>query len=173
MKVQIVSNTVQKFNGESYYFCGNYFQRKGRRLHREVWKHHNGEIPKGYHVHHIDGDRTNNQIENLKLMLAKDHMSKHNNTPERKEFSRKAIENARTYASKWHGSSEGIDYHSKLGKENWKKRKMNTYVCTECGKTFQTKHVYGEDQNRFCHQNCRARYGHRKRKAEQSENQKH
>ncbi len=26
-----------------------------KRLHRVVWQHHKGEIPKGYHIHHVDG----------------------------------------------------------------------------------------------------------------------
>ena len=69
MEVKVISNTVQKFNGESYYLCGQYFQRKGKRLHRTVWEFHNGTIPKGYHVHHKDGNRSNNAIENLTLML--------------------------------------------------------------------------------------------------------
>ena len=45
MEVHVVSATAQRFNGQTYYLCGDYFQRKGRRLHRAVWEYHNGEIP--------------------------------------------------------------------------------------------------------------------------------
>jgi len=34
-------------------------------------------IPKGYHVHHIDEDVTNDSIENLKLMVSKEHSQLH------------------------------------------------------------------------------------------------
>jgi len=37
------------------------------RLHRIVWVYHNGDIPSGKFVDHIDGDKSNNRIENLRL----------------------------------------------------------------------------------------------------------
>lgn len=158
MEVQVISSTVQKFNGVSYYKCGNYFQRKGVRLHREVWKHHNGDIPDGYDIHHEDGDSSNNDISNLKLMCRHDHHSMHMKTDERIERSKEAIEIARKKACEWHGSDAGKEYHSKLGKANWKKREAIAYTCTYCGKEFHTKHIYGENQNRFCHNNCKSAY---------------
>ena len=36
--------------------------------HRLVWVMHNGQIPEGLEIDHIDGDRTNNRIENLRLV---------------------------------------------------------------------------------------------------------
>jgi hypothetical protein len=35
------------------------------RYHRLVWESENGAVPSGWHVHHIDGVKTNNSIENL------------------------------------------------------------------------------------------------------------
>ena len=34
-------------------------------LHREIWRDHFGPIPDGHHIHHIDGNPDNNDIENL------------------------------------------------------------------------------------------------------------
>lgn len=45
--------------------------------HRLVWKIHNGEIPKGMDVHHIDGNKSNNNIENLELVSKEEHAKKH------------------------------------------------------------------------------------------------
>lgn len=45
--------------------------------HRIVWKRHNGPIPKGMHVHHKDGDRLNNVIENLELVDGTEHTRMH------------------------------------------------------------------------------------------------
>lgn len=37
------------------------------RAHRIIWELHNGEIPEGMLIDHIDGDVSNNKIENLRL----------------------------------------------------------------------------------------------------------
>lgn len=169
MEVQKISSTVQKFNGESYYRCGEYFQRKGKRLHRTVWEYHYGEIPSGYHIHHADKDKANNAIENLELVCGSDHLRRHMQAPERIEKSRRSIGVAREAASEWHGSPEGWEFHSKLGRENWEKRQIHTYTCDFCGKEFQTKYVYPKGSNHFCHPNCKAKYRTRRLKNESKE----
>ena len=169
MEVQVISNTAQKFNGETYYLCGHYYQRKGKRLHRAVWEYHNGDIPKGYHIHHKDGDRTHNGIDNLALVYGRDHLSEHMNDPERAAQSRQSFKAAKEAACKWHGSEEGRAYHSKLGKENWEKRSVQTYTCSFCGKEFQTKHIYAEGWNHFCHPNCKAKFRTRRLRNENKE----
>ena len=158
MEVQVISDTVQRFNGVSYYKCGFYFQKKGKRLHREVWEYHNGEIPKGYHIHHKDGDRSNNSIDNLALVLGKDHLSGHMSDELRKENARQVIKKAIAAAPEWHRSEEGRQWHSQHGKEAWENRTLNTYTCVQCGKTFQTKNVYGNNVNCFCSNNCKSAY---------------
>lgn len=157
MEVKIISSTVQKFNGESFYLCGQYFQRKGKRLHRTVWEYHNGEIPKGYHVHHIDGNRSNNMLENLALMRGRDHLSGHMSSDERRKQSRITVRKAIAAAPAWHKSKEGFDWHSQKAKAYWESAPMNEYVCTYCGKTYQTRNV-SHKGNHFCHANCRAAY---------------
>lgn len=158
MEVQVISNTVQKFNGESFYLCGFYYQHKGKRLHRAVWKYHNGTIPKGYHVHHKDGNRNNNDISNLVLMQGSAHLSEHMSKEERKAKSREDIKAAIAEAPKWHRSKEGKEWHSKNGKEAWEHREYRTYICTYCGKEYQTKFVYPKGSNHFCHNNCKAAF---------------
>lgn len=44
---------------KKYYYC-----------HRVVWEMHNGQIPEGLMIDHIDGDRSNNNLENLRLVSA-------------------------------------------------------------------------------------------------------
>jgi len=34
-------------------------------------------IPKGYEVHHIDGDRQNNRLDNLELLTIEEHAKRH------------------------------------------------------------------------------------------------
>lgn len=44
-----------------------------KRIHRLVAEHFIGEIPKGYHVHHKDGNRQNNRVDNLEIIHPKKH----------------------------------------------------------------------------------------------------
>lgn len=150
MEVQIISDTIQKFDGVSYYFCGNYFQRKGVRLHRKVWEAHNGAIPEGYHVHHKDENRKNNEIENLELLPAKDHLSRHMSKEGRKARSREDIKVAREAADKWHGSDAGREWHSKHGAELWKDKPYYTRTCDWCGREYQTRELGHRTGQHFC-----------------------
>lgn len=47
------------------------------KAHILVWEHFRGPLPAGYVVHHIDGDRLNNDIENLQAMTASEHAILH------------------------------------------------------------------------------------------------
>lgn len=149
MEVQVISNTIQKFNGESYYLCGAYFQRKGKRLHREVWIYHNGEIPKGFHVHHVDGNIANNSIENLQLIEGSKHLSYHMRCENRKEQSRESVKKAIAKAPEWHHSKAGAEWHSKQSKQTWEHIPYKTVRCAWCGCEFQSRDV-GHKGDRYC-----------------------
>lgn len=45
--------------------------------HRLVWEQHHGELPDGWIVHHLNGDRIDNRIENLHAMPADEHLALH------------------------------------------------------------------------------------------------
>lgn len=45
--------------------------------HRKVWFDAHGEIPTGHHVHHINGDKTDNRLENLEVKAPSDHHRDH------------------------------------------------------------------------------------------------
>ena len=47
------------------------------RIHRRVWIEHHGAIPKGKHIHHIDGNKRNNSIDNLICVSAIMHHATH------------------------------------------------------------------------------------------------
>lgn len=149
---QIVSETVQMFNGEPFYLCGSYFQHRGKRLHRVVWEHYNGEIPQGFHVHHKDGDRANNAIENLELMDGKAHCRLHSDNEPNKSRLRAMGVAGREAAIGWH--------HSEAGREQGRKNAhflhdhpAQLLVCEHCGATYETKRLSG---SRFCSNACKA-----------------
>lgn len=158
MKPIQISETIQEFDGEKYYLCGMYFQHKGKRLHREVWKRQHGEIPSGNHIHHKDGNRANNNIANLECVTASEHESQHNSDIKLRPMKMKAIKMAQDAARAWHGTDEGKEWHSKHSKESWVNRKPQTYECSHCGKEYQTIYVYPKESNHFCSNNCKSAF---------------
>ena len=157
--VEIITEKKQRFLGEDYYLCGFYFQRNGKRLHRAVYEYYKGKIPQGFHVHHIDGDRTNNGIENLELLQKGDHSRLHMQQPERKKDAQRAIKIAIEAAKAWHGSQAGYEWHRKHYEQC--KDKLHTkkiFTCECCGKEFEAEDV---GTNKFCSKNCKAM--HRRR----------
>ena len=49
----------------------------GKSLHRLIFEDFYGEIPRDYHIHHKDGNRSNNCILNLQLIRKDKHNSLH------------------------------------------------------------------------------------------------
>jgi hypothetical protein len=45
---------------------------------RKIWEEYNQrKIPKGYHIHHIDGNHDNNDPLNLECLSAEEHWQRH------------------------------------------------------------------------------------------------
>ena len=149
---------VQIFLEKEYklYKGERYFSRGFKRLHRVVWEHYNGKIPKGYDIHHVDGDTTNNDIKNLNLVSRSLHArySGKKRFAENKEwfekFHKKGIEKAKD----WHKSEEGRKWHVEHGKKAWRNREYRPLNCQVCGKEYFTRHG---GVSKYCHNNCKAK----------------
>ena len=161
LKVEVLSENNQNFDGEKFYRYGaqKYFVKPKRKptayLHRAVWIRHHGDIPDGYHVHHKDGDRANNQIENLELLTPKEHIHHHfdKDPVGRAEKRDKGLELAREAARDWHKSEEGLEWHRMRG-EAMSGPKPRTVPCTcqYCGTAFMATRTAI-----FCSKNCKVR----------------
>ena len=69
-------NGHQRTDGYIQITSGPY---KGKLLHRLIYEEVYGSIPKGYTIHHIDGDKTNNNPSNLMLLTKSNHHKLHFN----------------------------------------------------------------------------------------------
>lgn len=127
-----------------------------KRLHRVVYEYYNGEIPKGYEIHHIDQNKENNDISNLKLVSKKEHIKIHKEllTEEQKQWKRNNLnEKARPEAIKWHKSKEGKEWHKEQYKKSLGNRKEIEFVCEYCGNKYKTIKCAN---NKFCSNKCKS-----------------
>ena len=156
MKVSIISSSKQQFNGINYWkdkSTGYYknAQHKPYSLHRTVWEFHNGKIPKGYVIDHIDRDRNNNQIENLRLATSSEN--NHNVAQSEIERRREWASRIRPLTKEWHKSEAGREWHRLHGIECYNKRKPIVKICAHCGKEYTTTKY--STNARFCGNNCK------------------
>ena len=124
-------------------------------LHRFVWEENNGVIPKGYEIHHIDFDKSNNHISNLMLVDKKTHLEIHSKslTDEQRQFRRNNMNNVvRPKAIEWHKSKEGLEWHKKHYQECLKESKPKMKkICVFCGSEF-----IGYSNSNYCSNKCKS-----------------
>lgn len=61
-------------NNSGYYKLTNSFTKENCYIHREVAKLFIGNIPEGYIVNHIDGNKLNNSVYNLEIISQRDNI---------------------------------------------------------------------------------------------------
>ena len=153
---------VQQFNGVRFYrkpngyYKADWKKHRGIYMHRFVWESIKGPIQPGFHIHHKDGNRSNNAIENLELISHSEHSRLH--YAERKETDPNwwlnGAEQRQAGARQWHQSTEGRAWHSKHGKESWKDREILSRNCDHCGTEYQYLAGSLKNGTGFCGKNC-------------------
>jgi hypothetical protein len=153
LSVTVISSTCQEFLGKRYYLCGKYYQHKGKRLHVAVWTHLHGPVPKGWHVHHVDTDRSNNRPDNLEAKPKAAHLSDHM-TPERRAAASAWAAVIRPMTAAWHRSEAGKAWHSANARRAWAKREPVRRACDHCGAAFES--ITHRSSDRFCSNKCKS-----------------
>jgi hypothetical protein len=126
------------------------------RAHQWVWKNIHKIIPKGYHIHHINDDKSDNTIENLELIKGSRHLSLHMQDPDRKESARNMADKYRHLTKEWHASEEGRHWHRiHAAKNNFGKWDPLDYKCEVCYKDFKSKKI---SRVRFCSNACKSKF---------------
>lgn len=163
-----MAEKYQYFNGVRFVrddktgYYGGYTNGRKIRMHRYVWEFYNGEIPKGYHIHHIDRDKSNNDISNLQIMSTKEHCELHSNENVANNYDaiKENMDNIRPLASEWHGSEEGHEWH----KQHYESMRDKLYVredmvCEFCGEHFEGL----PNHSKFCSNKCKSAWRRRER----------
>lgn len=129
-------------------------------LHREIWKDTFGAIPEGHHVHHKDGDTSNNALSNLECIPSSEHYAAHREERRARGKSEKhlaLLEKIRPLTKEWHASKDGIKWHKDhYQKSLGDKRKAVPTKCIECGVAFMVDALCFA-RTKFCGGTCRAR----------------
>lgn len=70
----IIDGLKFTINKDGYYECTTIDRLM---LHNYIWEKSNGKIPIGYEIHHIDGCKINNNLNNLNLLTPSQHTKLH------------------------------------------------------------------------------------------------
>lgn len=117
---------------------------KQQLLHRDIWESANGRpVPQGWHVHHLDHDKSNNDPGNLHALSAGEHSALHG--PDRG----------------W--AAWDADTRSEQRRLDWERREPTARTCLNCGGEY-----YSTGQRaKYCNADCREAYNHDKRREQQ------
>lgn len=143
---------------KGYYLARNPNTGKPIWMHQYVWMYYNGNIPSGYHIHHKDRNRANNDISNLELIESHLHLKKHNSTIEHREKSRLLVKNyMQPAAIAWHKSKAGREWHKKHFEATMRQKfdEKVEFICAYCGKPYLSS-VLMRNRSKFCSPNCKA-----------------
>lgn len=168
MEYEVITERSIKFNGRKYSLKENgyYYNCTTRRhLHQAVWEYHNGPIPDGYQIHHIDFNKENNDISNLACLSVKEHAAIHKDalTDGQRQWKRDNLrENALPKATEWHKSEEGREWHRQHAKKMAEDgtsafTKIVTLTCDNCGKQYEGKNT-NHHGHHFCSNNCKSAF---------------
>lgn len=154
----VMLDGIRFYPSSQGYWVGSVAPKKIKRMHIYVWEKHNGPVPKGYLVHHIDGNKGNNSIENLRLVTRGEHASIH--SPDFADENRSLLAaHARPAAIEWHKSESGRAWHkeqyAKTIGDKWDD--TVTKNCEVCGKPFQCPSLVAY-KSRFCSNNCKSQF---------------
>lgn len=126
------------------------------RAHRWVWINIHGKIPKGYHIHHKNKDKSDNRIKNLELLERSRHLSIHSLEPCNVERSRKWMDEIRPLTKEWHRSEEGRTWHKLHAiKNKFGKNDPKNYLCQCCGTSFESTKI---SRTYFCSNACKSKF---------------
>lgn len=123
----------------------------GRRqwLHRYTYEREVGAIPEGCHVHHKNGDRDNNEIENLACLEGAAHRREHLSDATARGRTPESL--ARLAEMRWLAASARRGLY--VGPRKQRKGLVRKVVCNTCRTEFELKKT-DSDRTVYCSEKC-------------------
>lgn len=146
--IEQVDENHQRFNGVTYTKDCNGHYRVTANVHRDIWEYYNGEIPDGYHIHHVDEDKNNNAVENLQCLSKSEHQALHMQTSDRHE-KRKRLFICQHCGREYVGYESGNNAF--CSKQCRDESSLETRTCTVCGKSFKARRW---EKTKYCSPQC-------------------
>ncbi len=153
-KVEVIDENHQKFNNVTYSLVGDGHFRHLCSIHRAVYDYYFGSAVENLVVHHIDENKTNNDISNLQLLTLTEHRKIHRPKGYQmacnkvlKEFI--CVVCGKSYTAKNKGNNRYCSAECRQ-KGNYHHRQKE-FKCQQCGKTF----LSARNNVRFCSPKCR------------------
>ena len=139
---------------DSRYFKAFKGARDKHYLHRRIWEDANGPIPEGCHIHHKDGDASNNALDNLECLDGSEHMALHSGEEERRVWASSHADRIRPLAAKWARTEEGrAALRLRAEKQGFGKWGTVPRKCQRCGVEFQASQ---NGTHLYCSNKCKA-----------------
>ena len=114
--------------------------------HHLVWVIANGPIPPGNHVHHVNGDRQDNRLENLRVMDKPKHM-RHHRIEERTERIGDVPD-----GMKWCNRCKTIKPIDEFPLNKADSSCGHNYFCFDCNRKYQREYYHAKTKPRFIHE---------------------
>lgn len=141
---------------KGYYLSTTNIGSARKRLHIYIWEKHNGPVPAGMEINHIDENKDNNDISNLECLTRHEHRLfhvKHDYQRLLPKWRSNLDKFARPKAAEWHRSAEGRQKKS-IAHTGVKEKRRYVKRCKNCGKVYRT----AIERSKFCSPACQSDY---------------
>ena len=140
----------------SLYGKGYYMNDKIGYLHRYIWEEYNGKIPEGYHIHHQDEDKSNNDISNLQCVTRSEHMKIHRIGKKLTDETKQKLSDINLGNKRNLGKIHTDEAKFKMSESHLgiQKRIQYTNQCILCGEIFNTT----SKSTKYCSKYCNNKY---------------